>query len=643
MRKISLKTKIETSFLLLLIILITISFSVSSLTRTISDDSDNIITFIRCTDGDIWEATGDNLEIAINEKNDSKEKLILPPGEFFVDQDLTFRRLSIIGSGNGGFTGDYGNTEIILESDSEITMGYGSRLKDLRVYVDSRNEWTGDTAVTILANDGWAFSWTCHENILENVHISDNNGWEWDGTGLKLEALDGAIGLCSFSHVVISGFEYSLVIHADDCGDNGYINCNSFYDFQFMKPCHLITMEGTNGGSICCNEFFGIHVQATEETVDGIHLKNTSDNYFLGVDIMDWYDAIVSPRAKQVNITTNNCRKNKIEFTLGNPDKVVDLGQFNKITFEGGYDSLAYGTGYTMMPQPNADGLHCDNYYLLNMSTNEEIYNHDAPSSIISTAEAIKDGVTIKAIDTTYEWQNWLIGTIDDFRVEGDSKHTTIFHAESDVNTAMYAMLAMANWGDDVTFKDITFDADQHRSYIIHSGNVDHKNYTFENCVFKGSNSTQYLHYLNYGSNWEFINCDFYGKEVYVANMNNVTFKDCTFYDATADAIEIKDSEQIKVINCQFENFGDDAIYLHDSEKCTITQNTFYSSSGDTAILIDSSQDNIIQSNHVSSCDDGISETGSSNYNIIALNNLREATNPISTLGADNQEIGNIS
>ena len=66
MNKLSLRTKNEIIIVTILFILILAS-SVSSLTRTITDSSDNNVTFIRNSNGNMWEATGANIQVAIND------------------------------------------------------------------------------------------------------------------------------------------------------------------------------------------------------------------------------------------------------------------------------------------------------------------------------------------------------------------------------------------------------------------------------------------------------------------------------------------------------------------------------------------------------------------------------------------------
>ena len=68
-----------------------------ALTRTISDSSDNIDTFIRNSNGKYWSATFDNLELAVTDL-DENGTLYIPPGAYDVDDTLVLKNISLIGS-----------------------------------------------------------------------------------------------------------------------------------------------------------------------------------------------------------------------------------------------------------------------------------------------------------------------------------------------------------------------------------------------------------------------------------------------------------------------------------------------------------------------------------------------------------------
>ena len=86
MQKIKLRTKIEIISALTLIVII-VAVSATALTRTITDNSDDIDTFIRNSNGKYWEATGSNIQSAINDLGVNGGTIWLPSGKI----DLTSR------------------------------------------------------------------------------------------------------------------------------------------------------------------------------------------------------------------------------------------------------------------------------------------------------------------------------------------------------------------------------------------------------------------------------------------------------------------------------------------------------------------------------------------------------------------------
>lgn len=628
MKKISFKTKIEVGVVIFFVALLSAS-SVLSVTRTISNTQDNIDTFIRASNGNYWEATGDNFESAVSSMNSSKGVLHLPVCSITVDTPVSYRQLVVEGEGVGGFQGNYGYTQITLTGSGSITIGNGGVLRNLKVYCDG--SWTADYAVKYLANNGWASGSWGHTNLIENVEITNQNSWGTSGVGLNISAIDHSIALASFSHIHIGGFNRSLYIYTRSIEDIGFINGNNFYDIRLTNALNGITIDGGSA-----NKFFGIELDPrTNPTTEiGIDIKSGTLNRFYGFMPWDWN---VCPNAKMVNIE-NESQLNYVELLSGDSSKVSDLGEHNKIVYEDFGSSLPYTVGYYMYKNTNYDTAYYQPYYIIDQN-GEMVYDSVEPTAVIETVENT-DNITIHLSGETYEVDDWLLA-IDKVTILGDNKYSTIFHPHSDVIGSVYAFCAMVNCGDDVTFKDITFDVDQHRQYCFHNSGSRKYNWTFENCVFKGANDT-YLLYYNLVSNSKFIDCDFYGKETYVYNCSNLTFERCNFYGASVDALHIYLSENIGVHNCKFFDYGDDAIYLQSSGNCTIDDNDFDSHSGDAAIVVTNCADNIISKNIMRSGDEGIYMTGSSDYNILALNDFRHTTSGSTFVGANNANVGNI-
>lgn len=98
MGKIKLRTKLEI-FGALLVIALLVTVSAASLTRTITDSTDNFSTFIRNSNGNYWEATGTNLQSAINDLT-SGGTVWLPSGMLTITSRIYLNNnIALIGGG----------------------------------------------------------------------------------------------------------------------------------------------------------------------------------------------------------------------------------------------------------------------------------------------------------------------------------------------------------------------------------------------------------------------------------------------------------------------------------------------------------------------------------------------------------------
>lgn len=458
------------------------------------------------------------------------------------------------------------------------------------------------------------------------------------GVGLNISAINHSIALASFSHIHIGGFEYSLVLYANDDGGIGFVNGNHFYDMRFSNICHGITLMATNGGGVGDNKFFGVDMDPLESgTLVGIDIINGGSNCFYGYMAWDWN---VCPTAGMVNIS-NESSNNRIELVSGSSSNVNDLGEYNIISYDDGGSSIPYGTGYTVYKNLNFDTAYYQPYYAVD-EYGCLYYDHTDPAVLIGVLDG--NNATVHLSGETYEITNWLL-SINNFTLVGDNKYNTILHPYADVTTSVYAICAMYGGGDNVNFRDITFDADQHREYVFHNSQTRKYNWNFEDCIFKGANQTELIYY-NMVSDSKFIDCDFYGKIVYLYNCTNITFERCNFYSSTTDALEIYNCDDVHVLNCKFDNYADDGIYIYYSSECLIANNHFECPSGDVSILISNTNNCTITNNFVYSST-GIDETGTSDYNIISCNNCGKCTTPIDVNGAHtihfNSNIGTVS
>jgi hypothetical protein len=135
-KTIKLRTKIEIITAVFFIILL-ITASVASLSRTITDSSDSVETYIRNSNGKYWVATGANLQTAINDLT-SGGTVYVPAGTIDLSSDLTIQNnVWLKGSGIGntvlrqadGTTFTHGVIKCVSKNNftiSDLTI-YGNR------------------------------------------------------------------------------------------------------------------------------------------------------------------------------------------------------------------------------------------------------------------------------------------------------------------------------------------------------------------------------------------------------------------------------------------------------------------------------------------------------------------------------------
>ena len=120
---LSFRTKAEVILVAFLLIGIT-TVSVMSVTRTITDSSDTVYTYIRNSNGNYWAATGANLQTAIWDLNSSDGgEVHVPPGNYTFSSNLTIDNfVTVIGTGTGDRYDHDKNTCINLQGDASVVI-----------------------------------------------------------------------------------------------------------------------------------------------------------------------------------------------------------------------------------------------------------------------------------------------------------------------------------------------------------------------------------------------------------------------------------------------------------------------------------------------------------------------------------------
>jgi len=123
---IRLRTKIET-FLVVLLLVSVVIYSVISVNRTITDTGDDFTALIRNSKGNYWNTSdAGNIQLAINDLNTTNGGIVwLPPGVFELDEGIkTYNRsISLIGSGWETGYGSSGHQLSVTELYPSVTFG----------------------------------------------------------------------------------------------------------------------------------------------------------------------------------------------------------------------------------------------------------------------------------------------------------------------------------------------------------------------------------------------------------------------------------------------------------------------------------------------------------------------------------------
>jgi len=267
---ISLRTKAEVILVACFLICLSV-VSVMSVTRTITDTSDNVDTFIRNSNGKYWEATGANIQTAIDDLNNSGWAgwVKIPVGTYMIPTGSPIRT--------------YNLTMTLQGTASKFDSTTGKRYGTL--FTTTWNGGTiGDYIIEVGGSSAEYPSATRHV-IIENIAIygNGNEGLQWSG-GIKLEnAKTCIVRNCDI------GYFYNLTLN--QCGINvtGDGGINSYYNriencFFYRCPVGIKFSASSNantviGGVINSNQ------NIPGDFPIGIWIYDAGTNWVMNIDI----------------------------------------------------------------------------------------------------------------------------------------------------------------------------------------------------------------------------------------------------------------------------------------------------------------------------------------------------------------------
>lgn len=161
-RMLSFRTKAEVILVASFLICLSV-VSVMSVTRTITDSSDNIETFIRNSNGGIWEATGANIQLAINDLT-TGGTIWMPDGTTDISSDIALSdNIHLKGVGQSTIINSPSNLySIQVHADNNVT------ISDMKL--------TGNISLSIQTTTAETVGNITIRDVIIDAHESSKNG-----------------------------------------------------------------------------------------------------------------------------------------------------------------------------------------------------------------------------------------------------------------------------------------------------------------------------------------------------------------------------------------------------------------------------------------------------------------------------------
>jgi len=268
-------------FLTVFLLIITI-YLVGSVTRSISNTSDNKATFIHNSKGNYWNPSDSNaIQNAIDDLG-SQGGIVWVGSDVTLDSTILMKsRVEI----------DFqGHTATLNSNQPFINFKECMRASLRNAYVIPSN---AHSTPIILLESGNNWNTRVRYNLIENVKIIESSPYttnhDWTGIRLLAEG-DSDITFNTFRDISIYGCNNGILL---DCTHSGaYINGNHFDDIEIERFVNGILFSGS--GDISANIFEDIQLQAPEAGVNydvpiwGIRDIQGNNNRFLNTIVWDW-------------------------------------------------------------------------------------------------------------------------------------------------------------------------------------------------------------------------------------------------------------------------------------------------------------------------------------------------------------------
>ena len=255
--------------------------SVASVTRTISNTSDNLYTKVWNTKGNIWDCSDANIQLAIDDLISSNG------GTVWVGSDTTINSPIMM---RDHVTLDCQRNEMTLGDDISFIEISGCSYSTVKnVVVRTTTTHTAPIFELYVPVGNLDIDNAVSYNNIEHVKISNPSGTNKDYTGIYLFAGDSSVMHCnSFKNIIMWGGNKAIHLKAPS-SDEGWSNYSVFEHIYADSFKTVIDFDCTTAFNY--NIFDDIKSQSYSGSVDGVKNINGKQNHFYGCLIWDWYAA----------------------------------------------------------------------------------------------------------------------------------------------------------------------------------------------------------------------------------------------------------------------------------------------------------------------------------------------------------------
>jgi len=557
-----------------MVILALLIFSTSGLGAPsihLSNTLNNTVMYITTTRGNIYDAVGANIQIAVWSFNGTTGgEVHLPAGYFAINSLNITDKVTVIGVGDVApehwlWTGA-GGTQLNVTGGIILS---GGRLQNCKVYVAPG---FSGTTITVFPAGGYCRYDGIH-NVLSNIQLYNykDSSSSPSGTGILIRSTFGGpnvtdcyTGCCTFTDITISGFKYGM--YFDSIGS--WINGNQFNNLFFNACSYGIYITSTPSGQVYGNTFNNLQFEGgyLSNVKSAIYLNGTASevsyNSFDNVVVWDWNTANVP-----IVVKTN---ENYFSGYFGDD---VNLRRINDTGNKNEFKEVESNSNYlTITPTGYHDG-----------------------SKIYDDVNTLGDGGKVVFLPGIYDMD---VSVDSDYFINYEACAGVIFNmSKSFSGTNMFVLK------NNQTFRGPA---------ILKGNNVSGKYGMVieDNCLV---------------CDLDFRN--FNGDAVSFTGFNS-TIQNCNFYNTTSYAMEFYYSDNNTVFDCNIRNNSDSAIYFGNSNNNRVLDSTFKKVKVDSTINItDTSVFNRISGNNIFASTIGVYVFDSTcNNNSIIDNSIYGAT-----------------